>query len=195
MTTHERELTAPVDLAGADGLRPNPDGLGWSRRPLHRDNLAPFNGRNKRWDYWAILAGERLCSVTVADLDLFVLADVWWADLASGATGGQGVIVAPSDAPTFGAHPVVVEQGEFCLSLAEEAARTTLSARWSDEGAARGALEISVARPVDLESLNVVIPWNDELFNFTSKQWCRPAEGSLECAAGSWTLGGSEPAW
>jgi len=46
MTTHEPELTAPVDLC--DGARLNPAARGWSRRPLHRANLSARWGRNKR---------------------------------------------------------------------------------------------------------------------------------------------------
>ena len=55
--THEPEITQPVDLCTPDGTL-NPEALGWSRRPLHRANLTGFPGRNKRWDYWAVLAGE-----------------------------------------------------------------------------------------------------------------------------------------
>ena len=90
MTTHERELTDPVDLCTPDGSRLNPDARGWSRRPLHRANLVGQHGRNKRWDYWAVLAGDLVVSAVYADIDHFGLADVWWADLATGQSGGAG---------------------------------------------------------------------------------------------------------
>jgi len=96
MTTHERELTAEVDLCTADGLRLNPDAVGWSRRPLHRANLGGF-GRNKRWDYWAVLAGDVVVSSVYADVDHLGLADVWWADLAGGASGGHAIVTVGSD--------------------------------------------------------------------------------------------------
>ena len=38
MTTHEPEITEPVDLCLPDG-RLNPAAVGWTRRPLHRANL------------------------------------------------------------------------------------------------------------------------------------------------------------
>ena len=91
--THERELTAPVDLSTPDGRRLNPQAVGWSRRPLHRANLRGGWGRNKRWDYWAILAGDLVVSSVYADVDYLGLADVWWADLASGRTGGRAIVV------------------------------------------------------------------------------------------------------
>jgi hypothetical protein len=39
------------------------------------------------------------------------------------------------------------------------------------------------------------VPWSDDIFNFTSKQWCRPARGSLTCGGGSFDIGAFEPAW
>ena len=67
MTTHEVELTQPVDLCTADGLSLNPAAKGWSRRPLHRANLHGREGANKRWDYWGILAGDVLISSTFSN--------------------------------------------------------------------------------------------------------------------------------
>ncbi|MCU0270965.1 MAG: DUF2804 domain-containing protein, partial [Acidimicrobiales bacterium] len=58
----ERELTEPVDLCLDDG-RVDPAAVGWSRRPLHRANLAP-SARNKTWDYWCVLGGGHALSVT-----------------------------------------------------------------------------------------------------------------------------------
>jgi len=93
MTTHEPEITEPVDLALADGRTLNPAARGWSRRPLHRANLRGGWGRTKRWDYWAILAGDLVLSAVYADVDYLGLAEVGWADLAGGATGGRGITV------------------------------------------------------------------------------------------------------
>ena len=84
MTTHERELTEPVDLCTPDGAALNPAARGWSRRPLHRANLDGQLGGNKRWDYWAVLAGDLVVSSVYSDIDHFGLADVWWADLGTG---------------------------------------------------------------------------------------------------------------
>ena len=40
--------------------------------------------------------------------------------------------------------------------------------------AARLAIDLVVARPAGHESLNVVIPWSERRFQFTSKQNTRP---------------------
>ena len=78
MATHEPELTEPVDLCVADGTALNPAARGWSRFPLHRANLIGRFGSNKRWDYWAVLAGDLVISAVYSDIDHFGLADVWW---------------------------------------------------------------------------------------------------------------------
>ncbi len=45
-----RELTAPVDVAGADG-RLRRDAVGRSRTPAHRWNVRGRWGRQKRWEW------------------------------------------------------------------------------------------------------------------------------------------------
>src|SRR3954467_4023194 len=87
--THENELTEPVELCTPDGEHLNRAALGWSRRPLHVANLQGQFGRTKRWDYWAVLAGDVVVSAVYADVDHFGLADAWWAELATGASGGR----------------------------------------------------------------------------------------------------------
>ena len=65
----ERELTEPVALCLPNGSL-NREAVGWSRRPLHdtsgigrgiRDR-----GRNKRWEYWAVLTPTHIVSLTVS---------------------------------------------------------------------------------------------------------------------------------
>jgi hypothetical protein len=183
VTTHENELTDEVDLCTPDGARLNPAARGWSRRPLHRANLEGRFGTNKRWDYWAILAGDLVVSSVYADLDHLGLADVWWADLPSGTTGGALVATVGSqdvelpDRP--GTAPLRLHRDGLALDVVDDGAGTRLTARWTEADGRSGRLDVHVARPQGLESLNVVIPWDDETFNYTSKHQARPATGEL----------------
>jgi hypothetical protein len=95
--THEPELTEPVDLCTPDGAALDPRARGWSRRPLHRANLHGQHGRNKRWDYWAILAGDLVVSTVFANIDYLAFADVWWADLVTGESGGGATVGSGGD--------------------------------------------------------------------------------------------------
>ena len=182
MTTSEPELIAPVDLCIADGSRLNPAARGWSRRPLHRANLHGRVGSNKRWDYWAILAGDFVVSSLYSDVDHFGLADVYWADLVTGESGGRAIVV-PSDVVELpglpGTAPLVVERDGLGLKIIDDDDGTRLSATWNERDGREGSLDVMVDLPAGHETLNVVIPWSDELFNFTSKHQARPARGEL----------------
>ena len=116
--SRERRLTGPVDLATADGSRLNPDAVGWSATPLHRANLRGSWGRNKRWDYWAVLAGDLVVSAVYADIDYLGLAEVWWADLATGEHGG-----AQRGVPAGAGHRPARALGRVAPSRPQQGAR------------------------------------------------------------------------
>jgi hypothetical protein len=215
VTTHERELTQPVDLATPDGRQLSPDAIGWSRRPLHRANLAGRWGRTKRWDYWAVLAEDLVISVTYADVDYLGIVDVWWADLSGvpGAaartqpearpgvhTGGRNVVVPLGRGVSLPARPGT-EPLRFVgrgieMDLSDDDGGTThLRARWSEKDGTEGVLDVEVAQPAGHESLNVVIPWSDRQFQFTSKHQARPASGQLTVGDKQWDIGSEHRAW
>jgi hypothetical protein len=192
--THEPEITEPVLLCTADGAVLNPAARGWSRHPLHRANLGAPNGRNKRWDYWAVLAGDLVVSCVYSDIDVLGLADVWWADLVTGESGGAGILEGPGtmvlpDEP--GTAPLLVATDAFALEITDDDEGTHLRARWIEDDGRPGSFDLLVADPRGHESLNVVIPWSDEVFNFTSKHQGRPATGTVVIGERRWTVGGS----
>jgi hypothetical protein len=194
MATHERELTEPVDLCTPDGARLNPDARGWSRRPLHRANLHGRLGQNKRWDYWAVLAGDLVVSALYADLDAFGLADVYWADLATGETGGAATVVPSADVDLPdrpGTAPMQIDCDGFELAITDDGRGTRLAATWRERDGSAGRLDVFVELPRGHESLNVVIPWSEDRFNFTSKHQARPAAGELAVADRRWGIGAS----
>ena len=194
MTTHERELTEPVDLCTPDGELAGA-ARGWSRRPLHRANLRGHEGRNKRWDYWAVLAGDLVVSSVYADIDVLGLADVWWADLRTAATGGAGVATTEADLFALperpGTEPLRVDRDGFRLDITDDDRGTRLVATWTELDGRVGALDVLVALPPGHESLNVVIPWEGPLFNYTSKHQARPATGELVVGDDRWPIGGT----
>lgn len=183
MATHENELTTLVDLCTPDGLSLNPAALGWSRRPLHRANLAGHFGINKRWDYWAVLAGDLLVSLVYSDVDHAGLADIWWAHVPSGESGGGGVLVREHGVVALperpGTEPLHITRDGFELSLVDDAGGTRITGSWTERDGRPGHLDVHVALPEGHESMNVVIPWSAERFNYTSKHQARPAVGEL----------------
>lgn len=196
MATHERELTEPVDLCTPDGAALNPEARGWSRRPLHKANLHGCFGSNKRWDYWAVLAGDLVVSAVYSDIDHLGLADVWWVDMASGETGGHAIVTPPGAGIALperpGTAPLRVEQDGFSLQIVDDEVGTHLAAAWTEADGRTGTLDVMVELPAGHESLNVVIPWSDTVFNFTSKHQARPAKGELVVGDMRRSIGGSD---
>jgi len=194
--THERELTEPVDLCTPDGASLNPAARGWSRRPLHRANLLGRPGLNKRWDYWAILAGDLVVSAVYSSIDYLGLADVYWVDLVTGESGGHGIVTPDGDDIDLpeqpGTAPLRVSRDGLDLSMVDDEIGTRLQAAWTEPDGRAGRLDVMVARPAGHESLNVVIPWSDGLFNFTSKQQARPARGELTVGDRRWAIGDAD---
>jgi len=198
--THEREITAPVDLCTPDGLRLASAARGWSRLPLHRANLRGVWGRTKRWDYWAILTGDAAVSVTYADVDYLGIVSVWWAEFASGRSGGRDVAVplgrgvSLPDVP--GSAPLTWHGRGLDLTVTTDVAGTRLCAAWQERDGTAASLEAHVAMPAAHEALHVVIPWSDTRFQYTAKHQARPARGSLTVDGDTRAFGGDDgEAW
>ncbi len=181
--THEHEITQPVRLCEPGGRYLNPHAVGWSRVPLHDCNLAGAWGRNKRWDYWAILAPGFTVSITYADVDYLGMATIWWADLATGETGGHDVTVPFArgiDLPDRPGTSALTHTGSHSqLEMTDDEFGTTITASWTEPDGRPGQLELMVELPAGHDSLNVVIPWSRRRFQYTSKHQARPAHGLM----------------
>ncbi len=197
--THEPELHHPVDLCTPDGRRLAPAARGWSRRPLHRANLRGRRLRTKKWDYWAVLAGDLAIGLVYADVGYLGLATVWWGDLATGATGGRDLAIPLArgvrlpDRP--GTAPLRLDHPKLQMRLADSPAGTHLSCRWTEDDGSPGELDVMVALPEGHESLSVVIPWSESTFQFTTKDQARPARGRLVRGGVEVAIGAHDDAW
>jgi hypothetical protein len=198
VATSEREITDAVDLCLGGG-RLNPQARGWSRVPLHRCNLSGRFGRNKRWDYWGILTGDLAISSTFSNVDYLGIVDVWWGDLATGVTGGRAATVPLArgirlpDRP--GTAPLRFSSPRITVEMVDDDAGTDLRATWEESDGTPGRLDARVELPAGHESLNVVIPWSDTTFQYTSKHQARPAHGELAVGDDVRSFGVDVPAW
>lgn len=175
----EPEVTTPHLLCTPEG-RLNRTAVGWSRSPLHTCNLPPGLPRKKRWNYWCVTSDDVLFSATIADVDIISLAFVYIYDLRTQRFIEQTAGAAPGIAmPATPAGDIVFEHAGGRVALTDEGAGTRIRVDWADFGGASLAADIVVARPPGHETLNVVIPWSDELFQFTSKQNTLPATGRI----------------
>jgi hypothetical protein len=134
-----------------------------------------------------------------ADVDHLGLADVWWADMRTGTHGGHGIVTVGNDDFELparpGTAPLRIDRDGLTLAIVDDDAGTRLTAAWTEADGRDGRLDVHVALPRGHESLNVVIPWSEELFNFTSKHQARPASGELVVGAQRWQVGAGDDAW
>lgn len=198
MTTHEREITETVNLALEDGRTLNPEARGWSRVPLQVANQTGSWGRKKKWDYWSIQAGDLVISGVVANLDFFGSSDVWWRDLGTGEEGGRGTGVPGGkgfDLPErYGTVPLSIRGKDYSLDLRDDAAGNTfIDITWTEKTGEEGELHAVIEMPAGHESLNVVIPWSDQVFQYTSKHQARPARGTMRVGDRTWVI--EDDAW
>ncbi len=210
MTTREPEITSAIDLCGSDG-RLNPAAAGWSRTPLHRANLRGW-GRTKRWEYWCVTSPTHLVSVTVSDLDFMALNSVYVLEYAGEGRPavefertalvpfGRGVSLPEGIAGSGGPHGADVTVGpdkpgkrQVRVSLTHEPGGTRLRARAVSPDGLPVELDVFAALPEGHETLSVVVPWNAERFQFTSKHTARPASGTLRL--GDRTLPFGDDSW
>jgi hypothetical protein len=183
--THEREITEPVDLCLPDG-RLNPDAVGWSRRPLHRSNLRGW-GRTKRWEYWGIVTPTHVVGVTLSSLDYAGVHGLYVLDRGSGVETVRDVVVP------FARRVRLPEwSGQGIVSARSPSLAVRVENLTGDGGggarlraAARGVrLDLFIPVPEGHESLGVVVPWSDRLFQYTVKDVARPVSGELRLGDG-----------
>ncbi len=177
----EREITEAVSLCRPDG-RLDPEAIGWTRTPLHdTDGIGRGRfgrGRNKRWEYWNVIAPTHILALTVSDIDYAGVHEVWVLDRATGQEIGANAIsplAANTVLPgTLGRGPARAKAGGLAIAIDEVPGGTRLRAE-----TARVRFDVLAARPDGHQAMGVVVPWNERLFQYTVKDVARPAAGQL----------------
>jgi hypothetical protein len=189
--TAEPELHASVPLCIPTG-RLNRPGVGWSRQPMHVLNLAGPWGRQKRWNYWCVTDGKLLFSVTLTSLDYVGAA---FAYLWHQPTGQfiEKTVLRPlargCDLPSTVEGDLRFDDPRLSFEIKRDTTtddeQTTITVDSHDFGGGPLSARLTVEYPANLETLNVVIPWSDRRFQFTSKQHCLPTAGEVRWAGES----------
>jgi hypothetical protein len=177
----EREITTPLSLTLPDG-RLDREAVGWTRTPLittdgiGRGRLG--RGRNKRWEYWGVTTPTHVVALVVSDIDYAAVHSIWVLDRRTGEEVSHdaiGLLGRSATLPgTLGAGPVRARTKDVRIDLEEVDGGTRLRASGK-----RVRVDITAHRPPGHESLGVVVPWSDRLFQYTVKDVARPAEGSV----------------
>lgn len=181
-TTSEKEITASVDLCLADG-RLNPQAVGWSRFPVHHCNLTGHPFRKKQWNYWCITSPTHLFSITLSNIDYMGLAFAYSLDFQTKKFTEQTVSTLLGKG--FEMNSSVLGKLDFShpkllVNLDDHDHEISIQVRSQEFGGESMEAEFQIQRPNLHETLNVVIPWSSNRFQFTSKQECLPAKGWIK---------------
>ncbi len=177
----ERELTEKVLLCDSKG-RLNPQAVGWSRYPLHGCNLQGRWPRKKRWNYWCVTNERFLFSATVSNIDYMGMAFVYFLDFESKFFHEMTV------ATPFGAGcrlndtvegDIVYQHKRLNVAFVEVEGALNIKVSAPDFGGSKLKADLLVSYPDNHETLNVVIPWDERRFQFTSKQNTLPVMGQV----------------
>jgi hypothetical protein len=174
----EPEITTETDLCDAAG-RLNKNAVGWSRHPLHRCNLRGNPMRKKRWNYWAVANDRYLLSATIADIDYLGLGSVYFVDFEKKQMIDHTVVrpFARLPMPETVAGKLRFRDKRLKLKLDDDGASVEMRAKAPSFGGRPMTMRIDVSRRPAHETLNVVIPWSTDRFQFTSKQNTLPESG------------------
>jgi hypothetical protein len=179
--TITREITAPVNLCDSQG-RLNPNAIGWSRHPLHTGNLRRRFLRKKRWDYWCVMSPELAFSVVIANIDYLTLGGLYLLEYETQRQAETGVILPFSrrvHLPETVGGDIRIGRRGLSIHLLETSGGVRIEATCPRLKGMPLSATLDIDRPRAHETLNVVIPWNETTFQFTSKQICLPATGSV----------------
>lgn len=146
-------------------------------------------GRTKRWEYWGLVTESHVVGLTISSLDYAGVESVCVLDRATGQETVHEVTVPLARgvelAPRSGIGTSRVSAGGLELSFVDSVDGTRIHAVAPDV-----VLDVVAARPSGHESLGVVVPWSDRLFQYTVKDVCRPLSGSLTVAGTSYDAAG-----
>src|SRR5207249_7429677 len=133
-------------------------------------------------NYWAVTSNDLLFSATIADIERLQLAGAYIFDRQTQRHIENTVLQPPNTitSPETIAGDMVIEHPDMRVALTDDGSGTRIRVAAADFGGMRLQADIAVERPEGHETLNVVIPWTDAQFQYTSKQNTLPASGYVQ---------------
>lgn len=173
----EKEITEPVDMCRSDG-RLNALAVGWSRRPVHNTELRGFPGRNKRFDYWCVASPDVVVAFSVSDIDYRSGISTFFLDRSTKTSfsTGEARWFRPNSTmrAQWGSRPIEFRGEAIDVVIEPRADDIVLTVR-----SERLTADITVDAWEGHESMGVVVPWSGKTFQYTRKDNCLAARGTV----------------
>lgn len=186
---YEPELLEPTLLCDTKGNL-DPSSIGWSRQSFHNCNLSGHWLRKKKWNYWNIVSQKYLFCAAITNFEYAALVFTYLYNYELNILIEKKLVVPlgkgcdMSDNAEGNTH---IRSRGMNISFLKEKGYTKIYVEchnFKDEMPLNA--EFIIEHPNKHETLNVVIPWSKKRFQFTSKQNCLPAIGTV--AIGSETF-------
>lgn len=177
----EKELSGPRKLCNDDGTL-NKNNIGWSRDTIFDCNLKGRPLRKKKWNYWCVINEECLFSVTISNIDYAGVVFAYFLDFKT-KKYIEKTIMTPfgkgCSMPSKVHETVSFKDKDMIMNFIAEGNDTHIITKTNNFNGEKLDADFTVLFDEGQETLNVVIPWNEKVFQFTSKQEALPVLGSL----------------
>lgn len=190
----EKEIQVPTSLCDNKGNL-NPEAIGYARKPIIDCNLSGHFMRKKKWNYWCVYGEDILFSATISHLDYAAVCFVYFLEYETQRYFEKTVVIplgAKVKMPTQVLETLNFANSELRIHISHFDGDTHLSVTSPDFDGERLQAELTIHHPADDDSLNVVIPWNRQMFQFTAKHHILPTTGVVKIGDRRYTFNEEE---
>lgn len=178
----EREILAPLSLCDSKGNL-NPAAIGFSRKPLIDSNLSGHFMRKKKWNSWCIYGEDILFSASIRHMDYAAVCNVYFLDYETQRFFEKTLTIPLGQRvhmPSQVLETIKFSNNEMSIQLLHMQRETHMTVTIPDFDGDFLHADLHIEHPEEDDSLNVVIPWNRQLFQHTAKHHTLPTQGFVK---------------
>lgn len=178
----EREISTPVSLCDSKGNL-NPAAIGFARQPIINSNLTGHFMRKKKWNYWCVYGEDILFSATISHLDYAAVCFVYFLDYETQRFFEKTITIPLGQRihmPSQVLETVKFSNNDMSIQLLHMQRETHMTVTISDFDGELLHADLHIEHPEEDDSLNVVIPWNRQMFQHTAKHHTLPTSGFVK---------------
>lgn len=178
----EREITEPVLLCNQKGLL-NPEAIGFARQPIIQSNLTKNFMRKKKWNSWCVYGEDLLFSATINHLDYAAICYVYILNYETQRFFEKQIVIPIGrkvKMPENVLENIKFMHDHLTIQILHLQYETHLSVTIPDFDNEVLHADLHIYHPPEDDSLNVVIPRNRNIFQFTAKHHSLPTTGFVK---------------
>ena len=177
----EKEIFEEVLLCDDRGNL-NPEAVAWSRKPLHVANMRGNWPRKKKWNHWVVTSETFSFCASMSNIDYIGLAFAYFLDFETGELIEQTVVLPLGlgcNIPERLEDEIYFKNNKIMMRFKYNPEGLSIVTESNRFGKKKLRADIQVHVPPEHESVNVVIPFGEGKYRYTSKQTALPASGTI----------------